>query len=266
MTARDERYRNLLLSPLRTCASYTPKFGKGQEAGLSLSGFVAEYGSDPLYSWMGLNSEFLYAAHKAAGGMTSVYRQLGIGCERLWRAILMDEFGLTAGQATWDYERSASGRGVGNQKLSLDGRVDLAHVADSRSAERIRVWLTQAADSLDIEVPLKGIVFEVRQGYKSKDSKRQNADLANASVALAHRYLPTLVIFSMQLDSDIRTRYQAGNWAVLAGATGTEDTQASTFAFSRLVMGFDLERFFRDNSDVFRSEVTTILRALLEPK
>jgi len=27
---------------------------------------------------------------------------------------------------------------------------------------------------------LQGGVFEVRQGYKSKDSKRQNADVANA--------------------------------------------------------------------------------------
>lgn len=28
----------------------------------------------------------MYAAHKAAGGMTSVYRQIGIECERLYSA------------------------------------------------------------------------------------------------------------------------------------------------------------------------------------
>ena len=35
----------------------------------------------------------------------------------------------------------------------------------------------------DVFTILKGTVFEVRQGYKSKDSKRQNADIANAATA-----------------------------------------------------------------------------------
>lgn len=33
----------------------------------------------------------MYAAHKAAGGMTSVYRQIGIGCERLFRKLVSAE-------------------------------------------------------------------------------------------------------------------------------------------------------------------------------
>jgi hypothetical protein len=33
------------------------------------------YGADPFCSWVGLDSPLMYAAHKAAGGMTSVYRQ-----------------------------------------------------------------------------------------------------------------------------------------------------------------------------------------------
>lgn len=47
---------------------------------------------------------------------------------------------------------------------------------------------------------LKGAVFEVRQGYKSKDAKRQNADIANAAAAYTQAYLPCVVMLSSQID------------------------------------------------------------------
>ena len=37
---------------------------------------------------------------------------------------------------------------------------------------------------------LAGTIFEVRQGYKSKDSKRQNADIANAVTAYTKGLFP----------------------------------------------------------------------------
>jgi hypothetical protein len=89
---------------------------------------------------------------------------------------------------------------------------------------------------LDIEIELRGVVFEVRQGYKSKDSKRQNADLANAANAYTQRYAPVLAIMSSQLDFDIRARYQAAKWGVLASLAGSDDPHQSTFAFSRNVL------------------------------
>jgi hypothetical protein len=75
----DERYLTLLLTPLRACANYRPKFGRKGKLGLSREEFQRLYSSDPFYHWIGLDSPLMYAAHKAAGGMTSVYRQLGIG-------------------------------------------------------------------------------------------------------------------------------------------------------------------------------------------
>jgi len=30
------------------------------------------YRSDPFYNWVGLDNPLMYAAHKAAGGMTSI--------------------------------------------------------------------------------------------------------------------------------------------------------------------------------------------------
>ena len=101
----DEKYLQIVLKRIRVSAKYRPKFGRGHEAkGLSLDEFQALYGSDPFYSWFGLDNPLMYAAHKAAGGMTSIYRQIGIGCEELIRTILQDYLGLSAEDANWSYE------------------------------------------------------------------------------------------------------------------------------------------------------------------
>jgi hypothetical protein len=86
----DERYVELLLTPIRECAKYRPAFGKakakskgessdeeegkGLEEGVTVEQFRGLYGADLLYHWVGLDSDLMYAAHKAAGGMTSIYR------------------------------------------------------------------------------------------------------------------------------------------------------------------------------------------------
>ncbi len=94
MTRNEERYLETFLAPVRKCQSYRPKFGHGnKEEGFSLTEFKTLYSSDPFYSWTGLDTDLMYAAHRLAGGMTSVYRQIGIGCERLFRAVLMDTTG-----------------------------------------------------------------------------------------------------------------------------------------------------------------------------
>ena len=59
---------------------------------------------------------------------------------------------------------------------------------------------------------LTGTVFEIRQGYKSRDSKRQNADIANAAAAYANGYLPCAAILSDQIDADVRLRYRSERW------------------------------------------------------
>lgn len=209
MFTDDELYRNLLLEPLRTCADYVPKMGQGG-SGVSLLGFQRLYGDDPLYHWMGFDSPQLYAAHKAAGGMTSLYRQLGIGCERLFRTVVQDACDLNDEQANWSYSIVVSG-GV-ERKLSLDARVDLADLEDSAVLRRVADWLEAYRMKLDVKTELRGAVFEVRQGYKSKDSKRQNADLANAATAYTQGYLPILAVMSMQLDNVLRIRYEGPKW------------------------------------------------------
>ncbi len=106
----------------------------------------------------------------------------------------------------------------------------------------------------------RGFVFEIRQGYKSKDSKRQNA--ANA---YAQAYLPCALILSAQIDSDVLLRYRARNWSILTGAIGSSDPLSSTYDFLREVVGCDLAGFFSRNQDTLKREIGSILGKLLEP-
>jgi hypothetical protein len=209
---------------------------------------------------MGFDSDLMYAAHKAAGGMTSLYRQLGIGCEGLFRTILRDSLGLSLAQASWSYQKVEGNR---TRTLKLDGRVQLADVADPAAADGIRSWLDLQKSHMGLSVPLTGAVFEVRQGYKSADSKRQNADLANASQALGTGYLPVLAVMSTQMNQNVKLTYQVGKWAILLGYVGKNDPISSTFDFLRDVVGYDLQAFFERNHQQLRTETETILKHLL---
>lgn len=198
MPHSDEKYLRIITDALSVCAAYRPKFGQGRKGGLSLQEFQRLYEADPFYSWFGLSSPLMYAAHKAAGGMTSVYRQIGIGCQWVFAEILKDHLALNEEDANWSYTVRA--RGKGERRLSLDGRIPIAAVANASAKQRVIQWIESAAD--DLKLPresrrnLQGAVFEVRQGYKSKDSKRQNADVANASNAYAYHYLPVVLLLS----------------------------------------------------------------------
>lgn len=258
LSQADSVYRETLLAPLRLCLDYKPKLGSNED--VNLPAFRMLYGRDPLYHWMGFDSDLMYAAHKAAGGMTSIYRQLGIGCERLFRLILRDSLGLSEAQVAWSYQKV---QGTHMRTLTLDGRIAVSDIREPAAAERVGEWIKLQRESLNLNVPLAGAVFEVRQGYKSADAKRQNADLDNASQALGDGYLPVLAIVSSQVNQVVRMRYQVGKWAVLTGILGLNDPIVSTFDFLRDVVGYDLERFFVRNQEHIRTETEDILKSLL---
>jgi hypothetical protein len=263
--AKDKKYLALIVQAISVCGDYRPKFGQGRGAGLDLEEFRRLYRQDPFYSWFGLDSPLMYAAHKAAGGMTSIYRQIGIGCQRVFQAALQDELGLSASDATWSYSVPGAGRAAA-RTLSLDGRIPLAGVTDAAARKRVRAWMDEAAAQLRVDAriarSLHGAVFEVRQGYKSKDSKRQNADVANASNAYANGYLPVNVVLSTQMDDDIASRYRRAQWLLLRGTLcGTP--LDSTYVFSRAVLGYDLAGFFERNRRPLKSRIETVLRGLL---
>lgn len=167
-SADDERYLSLLVQALSVCRDYRPKFGKGRGTGLSRQEFQSLYSADPFCSWFGFDSPLLYTAHKAAGGMTSIYRQIGIGCERLFRTVVVDSLAISSDDAQWSYA-VPGGRGK-SRTLSLDARIPIERIPDRNLADRARDWLAEAATTVHIRKKsadaLEGVVFEVRQAYK----------------------------------------------------------------------------------------------------
>lgn len=260
----QNRYVQVFLEPLYECLSYNPKFGhNNKEEGFSLNDFLALYGSDPFYSWIGLDSPYMFTAHKAAGCMTSIYRQIGIGCERLFREILCDTAKYESyDSAKWSYTTKTK---AGKDKvLSLDGRLELADIKDLEVKGRVANWINEYGKIIGIDpTNLKGAVFEVRQGYKSKDSKRQNGDIDNATVAYAYNYLPVFTVFSGQIDNDIVLRYTNNRCAIIIGSMNPSP-YASLFAFTKEVLGYDLAKFFEENSPYIKGEVQKILEKLFD--
>lgn len=266
MKQSDKAYLDLVLDPIRVCARYKPKFGQGSsEEGLSLVQFQKLYRGDPFYKWLGLDDPMMYAAHKAAGGMTSIYRQIGIGCEKLFRTAMKDSLGLSETDVKWSYSIPLpNGK---SRTLYLDGRVPLDKITDKSKRSRFRAWMKESAKNLGVDpsifATLTGTVFEVRQGYKSKDSKRQNADIANAATAYTQTYLPCAVILSTQIDGDILLRYRAEKWAILTGLVDENNPSISTYDFMRDIVGFDLASFFKRNSKILQTEIHEVLKTLL---
>ena len=254
----DKEYLEIALAPIRGCADYRPKFGRG--APFDLARFRETYRADAFYAWFGMDDPLVYAAHKTAGGLTSVYRQIGIGGERLVRRIICDCLGVDEELARWSYQ-PPGGRG---RKLSLDARIAPADIADPAARARVCGWLRRAAKALDVKPKPEGAVFEIRQGYKSKDSKRQNADIANAAAALSRAMLPCALVLSVQLDADLARRYRAAKWLVLTGEL-QGGPLASSYDFMREVVGYDLAAFFARNRRRLRAETRAVLRALLTP-
>lgn len=260
----DERYLILLTKPLKACAKYRPKFGQGG-TGVSIEEFQSLYGGDPFYSWMGLDSPLMYAAHKAAGGMTSVYRQLGIGAQWIFNQVLQDHLGLTKEEANWTYQVPSTNSDK-VRSLSLDARFEVETIKNQEAKARVQAWMHEAFQKLLLpsqkSAAITGAVFEARQGYKSKDSKRQNADISNASNAYVHGYIPVLLLFSNQLDEVLADRYSGAQWLILRGITGGSSLN-STYTFCRDIVGYDLAEFFERNSAKIRSNMEQTLKALL---
>ncbi len=263
VSMRDETlYLKKFLEPLKVCGNYMPKFGKGnKEKGLNLDQFLGLYSADPFYAWCGLNSNLMYSAHKAAGGMTSIYRQIGKGCENLFKEILFDTLGYKDKEfVEWSYKTATkSGK---EKKLSLDGRILFTEINHNAVKDNILKWTEEFCKSIGANNPQNGIVFEVRQGYKSKDSKRQNGDIDNIAAAWSQGYLPVFAIFSTQIDTDLILRYKNSRGGVITGNL-SGNCFNSLFVFMKDILGFDLAKFFTDNTEKIKTEIHSALETLL---
>ena len=148
---------------------------------------------------------------------------------------------------------------------TLDARIALDDLQEERR-EALAKWMEGALSSISrsADAATKGVVFEVRQGYKSADSKRQNADLRYGLNAYQARMLPAFAIFSNQVSVPVIERYRNDGMIVLTGLLDG-DVYRSTFTFLSEVAGYDLISFFERNQAEIRTEVQSVVKTLLIP-
>ena len=262
----DERYMLLFNKAMDVCKHQRPKFGKGG-SGLNVDDFQRLYGTDPFYKWMGIDSPLMYAAHKTASGMTSIYRQIGIGVQWILNEVVQDHMGLTKAEANWTYQVPSTTVGK-TRPLSLDTRIEVDKIRNDEAKQRFQQWMGEAFEKLLLpekqREDIRGVVIEARQGYKSQDGKRQQGDIANASNAYVHSYLPVMVFFSSQVPKVLAERYTRERWLILMG-TLEGSTLNSAYVFCRDVVGYDLAGFFERNSRQIQTNMKAVLTALLSP-
>ncbi len=248
---------------MRQCLTYKPAFGTS--APVSELEFVGRYAADFFYNSVGLAIEEMYIAHKAAGGITSFYRQLGVACEVLTQSVFIRELGIIRADVRWTYQLATGGVGS-DRTLTLDARLAPNEVTDEKRRQIIQQWLLGAATAVNIEPniakQLNGAVFEVRQGYKSADSKRQNADLSFGIHALKAGYLPCLLVFSGQISEAVAARYRNAGLYVLLGSSSGQ-AHMDTREFFRDVIGWDLVNWLDTNGAAIRAELELIVKYLL---
>jgi hypothetical protein len=252
----------ILLEPLRECTLYQPKFGTTNRSGISLTDFQELYGRDVFYHTLGLDIEAMYLAHKASGGITSIYRQLGIGCERVFRQILIEKFSLSEADVKYEYTKKRSDGS--SQTLSLDAKIPLDLLPENAKRD-VLCWIEKIKIQIGFDIPLetlRGCTFEVRQGYKSADSKRQNADIANALQSYSDLYVPIVFVFSNQVSEQVVSRYQNSRIGVLRGI-GNGDPLVCSYAFVKEIIGFDLLKYLSVNSIQLQNELKKIIGKLV---
>jgi hypothetical protein len=177
--------------------------------------------------------------------------------------VVQDCLCLSEEQTAWGYRYDKGDGTLATHTLDL-------HVRASDISDQIRSgiflnWVRAAAESIGVPPDkarlLGGAAFEIRQGYKSADSKRQNADLRFGLRAYADAsLLPVIAIVSTQASDAVCRRYSDARLLVLRG---TLDGDNSTFAFFRDIVGYDLADFFRRNAETIRSEFGKIVSQLL---
>ena len=169
-------------------------------------------------------------------------------------------------QTSWSYSLPTL---AGKPKtLTLDGRLRTVDIPDSKQQHIVENWLEGVKDilqiqQLDARQSIQGCIFEVRQGYKSMDSKRQNADIDNAANAYLHHYVPILILLSQQMHPHLIQRYSNARILFLNG-TIQDSVVDSTYTFCREVLGYDLAAFFEKYSTQIKNEVVKIVTALFE--
>lgn len=88
--------------------------------------------------------------------------------------LFKDALNLSEDDIKWSYTVTLPNGAI--RTLYLDGRIALDKIANKTKRVRLHTWMKDSAELIGVDSnvfsTLTGTIFEVRQGYKSKDSKR----------------------------------------------------------------------------------------------
>jgi hypothetical protein len=152
-----------------------------------------------------------------AGGLTSVYRQIGVGTEHLLRAIIRDSLGLTAEETTWSYRyRKPNGKtGV----HSLDAKISFADLSDAQRRIFIE-WMEVVGPHVDL-TPANGSGYKVSFLKSGKVIKARTLNV-RMRIYVRHECLSGGIAscihdLSQQVSETVIDRYRKDKMAVLTG-------------------------------------------------
>ena len=240
-----------------------PKFGTNQ--GVSKEDFLKIRGSDPLYSVVGLDTAELYAAHAGGSVLTSAYRQLGIGLERALRLIaekgcdFIDVPDNDTNNIKWSFQ-SATGA---TRELDLLISVDMIN-QESKKKRLYEIARLMKPKFKIQESDFKGIVFEIRQGYQSADSKRVKGDLEIVEKAEDEGLLAVVLIGSNSYNHSVISTYKNGGLPILVPSSGDNGkVENCPYCFFEDFMDYDLRSAMLRIAPKAKAKVTEHVRTRL---
>lgn len=258
----DDDLLDCLIKPILDSASL-PKFGTGK--GVKVDEFTENRKSDPLYGNIGLDTPEIYAAHAGSSVITSAYRQLGIGLERAMRLIIAKECDFidvpedNPDMLKWYFD-SATG---------ITRELDLLISTEMFNDESKKLQLYELAKLMkpgfSVESSrFKGIVFEIRQGYQSADSKRVKGDLEIVTKAEEKGFLAVVMIGSNSYNDSVISTYKNGGLPILVPSTdGQGKSHECPYCFFNYFIDYDLRSALARIGPKAKSQLTSHIRRRL---
>ena len=257
----DKELLDTLLLPLRNCRKPSPLVDLGNGAPTTVAsyqGYRRACQADTLASHCGIGSQMMYKALCSASAHGMALASLRQGMARLLRALIYDAADYpSAYDSGWRYKIAT--RTGGARTIHLDARIDLAKARKPRFRECAGEWVRSCCRDVKASAPApNGAVFRIELGSKGMERKAAYTELDVGAVAWSRGYLPVLLVDSGRRLNDALLRHQNSCWKILS-ASKHPSARSSLFAFSRRVLGFEIDQFLESYAGFIESEVDSVM-------
>ncbi len=216
---------------------------------------VDEICKDALYGLLFKNISVFYAQSVLGGRITtSLHRNFGDIIEVSVREIFKHAYSLDDGLARSSFSiQSIEKRSTRTTDVSIPFEALTNAQEKSLRAYHVKLCGKHTPALLAQHGACRGLGYEVRQCYKSNDSKRRTADIDMSDLLFQNKIIPMMLIFcSSSSPSIIRDYRRLSKWMIVEGD--------DAFDYVREISGFD----FRGYLDTKISQVSPRLVSLFK--